>query len=496
MSSDPNNPFLEVAVQSVAPPPQDNLVSSLEFIATRILTASDPMLAYSQDLIRAAAASPGAEVREVSRRLKLRFGKDFSVNQWNADVRDARAALVAAGPTGMIQSESGGIKPNLANAVIQLRQSIDVSYDLFSSRVIINKPTPWGTEGPWRDIDDVAASNHLQHQSVNVSSATANEAALLLAYQNQVHPLRDWLTELKWDGEPRLDSWMADYLGADNDEYTQNVAAKWMISAVARAIRPGCKADYMIVLEGPQRLGKSRALRALTNGHLDGESGAQWFRDALPDIDKDDIGLYMQGVWIIEVAELEAIRGKQWTKVKAFISSQTDTFRRKFGRNMQDYPRQCIFAASTNEYHWGGDPTGLTRFWPVRAEKIDVDGIMKMRDQLWAEARHRYDEGETWWLSSDVEKLARAVQAERAPDDAWTDRVHEIIKYEDSVSIKQIMEGLNVATERQDHMTTARVSKALAILGWERYRAGTDGRPWRYRKPIGTETQQVMEYDA
>jgi len=479
-----SNPYLAPALDAAT----DKVADSLTFLITRVLTSQDPAQVYAEDLIRAVAAAPEKAAREAERRLKARFTKDMNLLHWRRDVRDAKTALVSALPSALLRGANDSIKSILANAIIQLRNSpLKVAYDSFAARVTIQGTSPWGTDGPWRDIDDIAAANHLQHNAVSVGSAVANEAAYFIAFEHQYHPVRDWLAGLAWDGTPRLDTWMSDYLGAPGTDYTHGIASKWAISAVARAMRPGCKADYMIVLEGPQRQGKSRALRALTNGHLDGDTGVQWFRDALPDIEKDDIGLYMQGVWIIEIAELEAIRGKQWTKVKAFISSQTDNFRRKFGRNMQDYPRQCIFAASTNETNWGGDPTGLTRFWPVRAEKINVDGLLRWRDQIWAEARSRYDEGETWWLDEVTEKLARAEQAERSPEDSWIERVEnavdKLMAFGDDVSVSDVLSTMGIAAERQGQIEANRCVRVLTSMGWERVQRRVEGkRVRRYRK--------------
>lgn len=486
-----SNPFFSAALTEAT----DNVVGSLEFILARVLRANDPQECYAKDLIQACGAARGEEVRDASRRLKTVYGKDLNLNQWNADVRDARAKLLTALPSNLITNDKGTPKAILANAIIQMRGKVDLAWDDFSNKAVHRSCPAWqrsqdteecAADAPWRDYDDVAAANHLQHSGVTVTSAVANEAGFYLAHENHIHPVRDWLVSLAWDGTPRLDSWVSDYMGVESSVYLQAIGAKWVISAVARIVRPGCKADYMIVLEGPQRQGKSRALRALTNGHLDGDKGVQWFRDALPDIEKDDIGLYMQGVWIIEVAELEAIRGKQWTKVKSFISSQSDTFRRKYGRNMQDYPRQCVFAGSTNEHHWGGDPTGLTRFWPIRvSERIDVDGILRVRDQLWAEARYRYDEGETWWLDEVTEATAKTHQAERAPDDSWTERVARVLEQwpGDDISVMEVLDRIGLSLERQGQAESTRAARALTALGWERFRPRVDGaRVWRYRK--------------
>lgn len=481
------NPYLDAAIKAAAGDPSSpNVSDSLTFLLTRTLNANDPGACYTQDLIRAAAAVNGTQSRDACRRLKAKYGKDFHTLHWQADVRQAKAELATAIPSKLLENEQGNVRSILANAILQLQASpLKLAYDTFASKVMIQNTALWAKTGPWADIDDVSAANYLQHNGVNVSSATANEAAMFLAHQNPYHPVREWLQGLHWDGTPRADTWMSEYLGAIDTPLLQGVASKWMISAVARIMLPGCKADHMIVLEGPEGKRKSTALRALVNGHLDSHVGVQWFRDNMPPIDKDDTGLYMQGVWVIEIAELDAIRGKDWTKTKAFLTSMRDSFRKKFGRNMQDYPRQCIFAASTNEDHWAGDPHGARRFWPVRVGKVDIDGLLAVRDQLWAEARFRFDEGEPWHLPENLELLAKEEQAERAPDDIWIGRVsHALDRMPniDDVSIWEIMDKMGLATKEQE-FHKYKVGHSLQSLGWERYRSRTEGsRIYRYRK--------------
>jgi putative DNA primase/helicase len=483
----PDNPYLQPAIDAVTSH-ADNVAGSVEFLVARLLTGGHPQDCYSEELIRAVAATEPRLQRDISRKLKQRFAKDLNLIQWRADVREAMAALAATrstgDPGGFIRSDSGNIKPILANAIRALMESpVQVAYNAFSCRVVHLCPSPWGTEGPWHDIDDIAAANYLQHHGIAVGPPVANEAAYFIAHENEFHPVREWLLGLQWDGSPRLDFWMINGLGSEDSQYSRTVGAKWMLSAIARILEPGSKVDHLLVLEGPQGTGKSSALRALANGHMGGSGGHQWFRDNMPDIDKDDIGLFMQGVWIIEIAELEAIRGKQWTRTKAFISSQTDSFRRKFGRNMQDYPRQCVFAGSTNEAHWGGDPTGLRRFWPIRVGKINLDAILRDAEQLWAEARFRYDEDEKWCLDEETEKIASEHQAERSPDDSWVARVARAVEFQTDVTLADVLASIGLSINQHGPGEQSRAGRALISLGWERYRSGmADGRLWRYRK--------------
>ncbi len=475
-----NDPFLDAALNEVIAGP-DNVAPGLAFAVEQSIAANDPARCYDPQLIRCAAMGTIAACELAMNKLKAKYKSEFSKPAWRKLVKAAFADLRTASPSELIRSETGVPKSCLANAIIGLRQSaVQLAYDSFASRVVVEDASPWGISGRWADYDDLGAANHLQHSGIDVGPPVVHEAALYLAHEKAFHPVRDWLISLKWDGTPRLDTWMIEHLGTEDNVYMRAICSKWTISALARIMRPGCKADHMIVLEGPQGKRKSMALRALVNGHTAGDSGVQWFRDSMPDIDKDDIGLYMQGVWVIEIAELEAIRGKQWTRVKAFISSQSDTFRRKFGRNMGEYPRQCIFAASTNEEHWNGDTTGGRRFWPITVGHVNVDAILRDREQLWAEARFRYDEGETWWLDESTEELAIAEQQQRTPDDAWIELVEGKTALLSETSIAEVLEKIG---ERRDQGSMNRCARVLAVLGWTRYRQRQgDSLIWKYKR--------------
>lgn len=472
---------------------QGNVTTGLDFHLHRALDGKDPALCYAVELIQAAAGSMGSQVRDASNKLKQRYGKDFSIPRFNADVKEARADLSRRDPvtSKLLVSDNGAIKPILANAILELQKHVHLGFDSFSSVVTHLKPSAWGTSATWSDLDDVSAANHLQHAGVSVSGAVAHEAAYYLAHQNKYHPVKDWLTALVWDGQPRLESLFADYFGCEDMPFTHQVSMFWCMSAVARIMQPGCIAKYMVVLEGPQNEGKSKALRALTNGHLAGHTGVQWFRDNMPKLDHKDLGMYMQGVWIIEIAELSAIRGKEWEEAKAFISSPRETFRVPFGRNMQDYPRQCIFAGSTNENQWGGDPTGLTRFWPMRTGKLRIDDILRDRDQIWAEARTLFDEGKPWYGDAEFDKLAKVEQEQRAPEDTVGDdflsAAEALAKTSEdgAVTVREVMNSLDIP-KKDRKSEGAMIGRILTRSGWRITRPYLDGdRVRRYKRPMG-----------
>lgn len=280
-------------------------------------------------------------------------------------------------------------------------------------------------------------------------------------------PLRDYLDGLVWDGEPRLTSWLTTYCGVDSNEYTSEVGLRWCISAVARGYKPGCKADHMLVMEGAQGRRKSSALAALT--------GPDWFSDSLPQMGTKDASSYLRGKWVVEVAELEAMR-KEVDQIKAFISRQVETFRPAYAREEVSEPRRCIFAGTTNKDDWQKDVTGGRRFWPVKVGAIDVISLADDRDQIWAKAVVLFKAGAHWWLEGEVEVTARAEVAERAAgDDPWVADVERAVEGKAEIAIVQILIDLSIAPEHRTRTDSNRVAEILRQMGWSRDGRFTSG---------------------
>ena len=270
-----------------------------------------------------------------------------------------------------------------------------IVFDEFRQEIVVTRPLPWDASGepaprPWTDSDDVRAAEWLQRRELNVTPMTVSRSVGAVAHEITVHPVRDYLGALAWDGVPRIETWTCRYLGAEDTAFNRSVGALWLISAVARIFRPGVKADHMLVLEGPQGARKSTALKVL--------AGEDWFTDELPDLGTKDAAMHMQGVWIIEIAELDAIGKAEVSRIKAFLTRTTDRFRPPYGRYTIEVPRQCVFAGTVNPDTYLRDETGNRRFWPVRCGTIDIDALARDRDQLWAEAVARFRAGAIWWI--------------------------------------------------------------------------------------------------
>ena len=381
-------------------------------------------------------------------------------------------------------------RPVLANVLIALRCAPElggvVLFDVFRNRVVKRKPPPWqpnlAGDEEWSSSDDVHLAAWLQHRGINVSAEIVAQAVDAEARERPFHPVRDHLAGLIWDGKSRLDGWMTKYLGAESTDYVKAIGAKFLISAVARVMSPGCKADNVPVLSGAQGIGKSSALRIL---------GDPFYSDQISQFGTKDAAFELAGVWIIELAELEGMQGTNVAAIKAFISRPSDRFRPPYGRRVVSQPRQCVFVGTVNATDFLRDETGSRRFWPVACSRVDIDGLAGVRDQLWAEARDRYLVGETWWLEDRaVVASAREEQQERYIEDPWHERIAIFAESRETVSQAEILEMLSIEAARQSPHDARRVKKCLRAIGWERYqeRHG-ERRVWRYRRvsPLITE---------
>lgn len=313
---------------------------------------------------------------------------------------------------------------------------------------------------------------------INVSSAVVAEAVFAVAKLTPHHPVRDYLRGLVWDEKPRLDSFLTNYLDVKPSRYSSAVGSRWMISAVARVMRPGCQADSVLILQGPQGSFKSTALRIL---------GGDWFSDDIGELGSKDTLMQMQGKWIIELSELDALSRAEATKTKSFITRQIDNYRPPYGRASLDVRRQAVFAGTTNHDVFLKDETGNRRFWPVRVGKIDLDALRRDRDQLWAEAYERYRAGEAWHLNDPaLQTEAEEQQRESLDEDVWQSEIEDYCTTHSDVSIGEILtELIDKPKQQWTQQDKNRVGRCLKALDYERYRPrdpGTGARPWRYRK--------------
>lgn len=269
---------------------------------------------------------------------------------------------------------------------------------------------PWRAvkgASPWTDRDDAHLRHYLEHVYGISSKDRIFDAVNVAATRNTFHPVRDYLDGCTWDGVPRVETLLVDYLGAEDSAYTRAVTRKTLAAAVSRIYRPGCKFDYMLTLRGRQGLGKSAFIAKL---------GGAWFSDTLTTVQGKEAYEQLQGVWIMEMGELAGMRKAESEAIKLFISKQNDQFRPAYGRRTEEFPRQCIFIGTTNESQFLRDTTGNRRFWVVDtpnepARNMWDDLTPETVRRIWAEAVELYRAGESLYLPPELEATARDTQA-------------------------------------------------------------------------------------
>jgi predicted P-loop ATPase len=243
----------------------------------------------------------------------------------------------------------------------------------------------------------------------NFKLADVRSALLTVTSRDNFHPVQDYLRSLRWDGVPRIDSWLQDAFEAENTAYVQAVGKNVLIGAVARVMQPGCKMDNLLILEGAQGLGKTSAVRAL--------AGAAWYAEVTQPAGSTDFYQCLRGKWFVEFGDLAGMRHAEVNRLKQVLSSQADNYRASYAPTAKDHPRHNIFIATTNEERYNSDVTGERRKWPIRCNSVNLDYIKHMRDQLWAEALRAFEAGEKWHIVPDEE--AKEEQDQRFDVDPW-----------------------------------------------------------------------------
>lgn len=269
--------------------------------------------------------------------------------------------------------------------------------DLFSHKYLLKKDVPWRkVDGApsWSDTDDACLRNYLSKHYKIDRKTLVDDVLTEVMLDNRFHPVRDYLESLTWDGVERVPTLLVDYLGAKDTPFVREVTRVFFKASVARVYSPGCKFDQCLVLSGPQGIGKSSFLKIL---------GGDWFNDSITSFSGKDPMEQIQGTSIVELSEMQASNKADNDQIKAFLSRPSDKFRMAYGRRTQEYPRQCVFAGTTNDAIFLKDRTGGRRFWPVMCgvgngdeyapDNVVMTTVEKMeelkakRDLIWAEVR-------------------------------------------------------------------------------------------------------------
>ena len=323
--------------------------------------------------------------------------------------------------------KKGNVKSTMSNMAIIIRNDVNfknIVYNQFKCSIDVVGKLPWKQiKSGWSDADMACAKLYFERVYKIWSPLKFKDALLAVTSSERVyHPIKEYFKTLKWDKVSRLDTLLVDYLGAKDNIFVREVTRKTFCAAVTRIFEPGKKFDSILVLCGPQGIGKSTLFSKL---------GKEWYSDSLSLCDMKDktAAEKLQGYWLLELGELAGIKKVDVEVIKSFISRTDDKFRKAYGVNVESNPRSNIIVGTTNSE--GGflrDITGNRRFWPVM-----VSGNSNLKpwdlkdvDQIWAEALYRYEQGEELYLKGDVSKMAKIAQQEAMESD---DREGIILDY-------------------------------------------------------------------
>tara|TARA_Y100000310_G_scaffold92194_1_gene89792 strand:+ start:2508 stop:4820 length:2313 start_codon:yes stop_codon:yes gene_type:complete len=377
------------------------------------------------------------------------------------------------------------------------------AFNQFSLDIAMLRCPPWEDEKTYvpralGDADITFCQAHLERFGLSPTYDSTRKAIFAAASKLSFHPAREFFDRLRgeWDGEKRLDKWLCYYMGAELNDYTALIGRKWLIAAVRRVFQPGAKFDSMLILEGPQNVGKSLALRELATFN-----GVAYFTDAIEDISRKEASMKMQGVFIVEIAELDALSKAEITKIKAWITRQEDQYRPPYAASILKAPRQCVLAGTVNpEGGYLKDSTGNRRFWPVWCDSVDLEAIARDREQLWAEAVEAHYAKEPIYLMGNEIAVAKEAQAKRYQDDPWADDIDQYIHGQGRVTVAGIMKsGLEIPKAQINVLSERRVVRHLTQRGWQRKQVplhqGSSRMVWVYLPPLDAPSDLFPQED-
>lgn len=362
------------------------------------------------------AAKDKATLRIIATEKFEQAKNDFSmpVEEDDEDYDDSWVESLEVNSKGEYENSANNI-----NAIIQNDRYLKDSFKLniFDNKKYITKSVPWRKiecEEPMKDVDYSGVRNYIECVYGIVSSLKIDDALALYVEKHCYHPIRNYLSSLKWDNVKRVDTLLIDYFGADDTSYTRASIRKALCAAVARVFKPGIKYDMVLVLVGEQATYKSTFVRKL---------GMDWFSDTFSTFQGKESFEQLQGAWLIEMAELSGLKKAEVEQVKQYISKCEDMFRPAYGRTIETYKRQCIFFGTTNNLDFLRDPTGNRRFNPIdvhkelRTKSVRDDLTQYEVDQIWAEAYELWKNGEKLYFDEDEDMMARLAQNQHSAVD-------------------------------------------------------------------------------
>ncbi len=326
-------------------------------------------------------------------------------------------------------NKNGQIKDGLQNLVLIIQHDENlngIAYNQHRDGIYVKGDLPWKqVKSGWNDSDMSALKVYFDKTYGVWSPTKIKEALIAVAAERAYHPIKEYLNTLPdWDGVERLDTLLVDYLGAEDNEYSRAVIRKTLVAAVTRIYKPGTKFDSVLILNGPQGIGKSTFFERL---------GTKWFSDSLTINDMRDKAAAekLQGYWLLELGELAGIKKTDVETVKSFVSRTDDKYRASYGVNVESHPRQCVVVGTTNsESGFLRDITGNRRFWPIRVSGDSVKKAWDLKDidQIWAEVLCVYKKGEDLFLKGNEAQIAISQQADAMETDDREGLVREYLE--------------------------------------------------------------------
>lgn len=370
----------------------------------------------------------------------------------------------------------GGRSPQKVIAALE-GLGVVMRYDEFRDQVTVE----WGeSRGPLSNVMLARLRTELAWRGLNVQRETLVDFITARAHGARFHPVRDYLAGLAWDGQPRIARWLVTHMGAEDTALNCEQGRLLLMAAAARALEPGAKFDSLLILESPQRWGKSLAVRTLC-------PDPEWFTENLPLTSSSKVILEQtMGKWICEAAELDGIDNANIERLKALITRRSDSARLAYGTAAVERPRQFVIVGTTNSAGYLKDHQNR-RFWPVRLEgRPDIEAIARDRDQLWAEATVLWGLTRVpLCLSEEMETAAAAIQAERREADPWEEKLDALYPpgrdYE--IKVTDAMAACLREGDRETQKDRIRLTRAMHALGFVKHKVKRDGRGlWYYTR--------------
>ena len=335
----------------------------------------------------------------------------------------------------------------------------------------------------------------------NVAKTAVNDAIDYIAHENTYDELVDYLNSVVWDGEQRLATWLIRACRLEDTQYHRAVGAQWVLGMIRRAVYPGTKFDYCLVLSGRQGVGKTSVIEAL---------GGKWYKSYSGDVANNDFMMMLQGTLILDLDEGVAMYKSDVNKLKSMITKLSDSYRAPYGHRVETHERRCVFSMTVNNDEPLIDATGNRRFWMVFLgdDRLDSDWVRENRDQLLAEAYYAVRHNIAY---EEVPHDVATEYQERAMDsnsDPWSANIDEYLrgfdmycKGDDTFSVstfdvyKDAIKGDVVHFDKKAQMRIGKTLKSEFCMERRKMRSVNDKTEWRYYL-TPTEAERLRQKNA